>query len=951
MTSIEDRNPSLVFVLGMHRSGTSALARALSLAGMRIPNDVLAANQDNPLGYWEPKSIVDFNQRLLQEFDRHWSDPKPLRIGWAMDAAPGLTPQDAAALLRGEFENAQAQEPTATVVIKDPRLSRTIALWREAAQLCQIDAACIILFRNPFDVFQSLEKRERMTREHALLLWQSYMLEAEAGTRGIRRAVVNYDELINDWRTTLRRALDDIAWPEAASFEENAHLIDAFLDKKHRHHYSGKHQYSDQGQPDADVETAFRLFSQPFTPETDAEFDHLQNLRMDDWAQRSPGDRGSRYPRQLPGWYAEQSRELEARGRLGEAIEAARKAVALAPDVMRFHFILGDLLIKENQLEEGASSLRSAIEIDGTQARVFRLLCNALERLGDTAGAIAAAKETIACGGQIAGDHHKLGVLLIRSRQFEQAVPLLRQAIALDKSKAIYHHALSRALSRLNETEASIEAATRAAELAPGRANFACDLGLLLRKAGRSGDAIAQFKRALELDEKPLRHHTALANALVATGEVEQAIEAFQRVAERDDFHVGLCDQLAELCARTNRWPEAKRMYDKALGFRSQLFGFRSNASNIQPTEGSDPADKTRLQHLRLMLARLGAQHRAEEITRLLCDAQPTPEGEREWPHGNKLPHRQLNAVATSTGNRPETTLSIMIPVYEIEREDWLRAALDAVLAQDRGPNWAEIVVVDDASKSQTAKHVVESYGSRVRYTRNLANLGLVGNHNRCLSEAKGEFVHILHQDDCIKPGFYDALLTPMLRDRSIAAAFCQTGYISDASSTEGSEPAIQSRGILEDWHIKLSIYRIQFPTMIVRRAAYSAVGGFSPSLKFAFDWDMWNRIAASGRVWYDPSPMAQYRVHAASATSSFSMTVRVADAMQVVAHMLKLIPEHQRRATAELAMHKFILRYWTLITQEPHHQHTQDRSDLISLLTSGWTTPEELEQIHELVG
>ena len=57
-----------VLILGMHRSGTSALARVLNLAGLRLSTDLLEPNQDNPLGYWEAKNIVRINNQLLQQF-------------------------------------------------------------------------------------------------------------------------------------------------------------------------------------------------------------------------------------------------------------------------------------------------------------------------------------------------------------------------------------------------------------------------------------------------------------------------------------------------------------------------------------------------------------------------------------------------------------------------------------------------------------------------------------------------------------------------------------------------------------------------------------------------------------------------------------------------------------------------------------------------------------------
>jgi hypothetical protein len=64
-----EKAEEFVLILGMHRSGTSALSRALNLAGLRLPKDLLEPNQDNPMGFWEPKSIVKVNNQLFGAFE------------------------------------------------------------------------------------------------------------------------------------------------------------------------------------------------------------------------------------------------------------------------------------------------------------------------------------------------------------------------------------------------------------------------------------------------------------------------------------------------------------------------------------------------------------------------------------------------------------------------------------------------------------------------------------------------------------------------------------------------------------------------------------------------------------------------------------------------------------------------------------------------------------------
>ena len=63
----------MTIILGMHRSGTSALTGLLAHLGIAGPNDALGATENNPLGYWESKSLVTLSDSFLSEQNTHWS--------------------------------------------------------------------------------------------------------------------------------------------------------------------------------------------------------------------------------------------------------------------------------------------------------------------------------------------------------------------------------------------------------------------------------------------------------------------------------------------------------------------------------------------------------------------------------------------------------------------------------------------------------------------------------------------------------------------------------------------------------------------------------------------------------------------------------------------------------------------------------------------------------------
>lgn len=224
-------------------------------------------------------------------------------------------------------------------------------------------------------------------------------------------------------------------------------------------------------------------------------------------------------------------------------------------------------------------------------------------------------------------------------------------------------------------------------------------------------------------------------------------------------------------------------------------------------------------------------------------------------------------------------TFSVMIPTYE-DRTRFLKA-LDSVLCQDPGKDNMQIAIVDDASKTVDVSEIVKSnprLQDRVEVYRSQKNRGLAGNWNHAISLARGHFIHILHQDDYVLPGFYAAMEKGLSRSDEIGMAYCRSRIV------DGNDNAVKvcSRerwfaGVLnQSWLARLSIrQRIQTPSVVVRRDVYQAVGDYRPDLCFALDWEMWVRIATKYQVWYEPRPLACYRRHEANETSRLNADAR----------------------------------------------------------------------------
>ncbi|MDE2517132.1 MAG: glycosyltransferase [Rhodospirillales bacterium] len=223
----------VVLILGMHRSGTSALTRALALAGANLPEDMLPPSADNPDGFFECRPVVLAHEDLLAELGLGWDTEPPVPATWfASPAAAGYAHRIGAVL---EQELAGKTD----LLLKDPRMCRLMPLWRGLCAARGIAIAAVLTVRHPLEVAASLAARNGMPTHRALLLWLRYVLEAEAGSRGVPRCVVTYDALMADGIGTLRRIGDALAIGAPGGASIQTEEVGRFLSGGRRHHRAG----------------------------------------------------------------------------------------------------------------------------------------------------------------------------------------------------------------------------------------------------------------------------------------------------------------------------------------------------------------------------------------------------------------------------------------------------------------------------------------------------------------------------------------------------------------------------------------------------------------------------------------------------------------------------------------------------------------------------------------
>ena len=181
----------ITIVLGMHRSGTSALTGMLQRAGLQAPSDVLGASPGNPLGYWESRSLVALTDRFLAQIDCTWSKLFLLPSGWADRQEVGEWVAD---YLRGASHCFAEGEH---VLLKDPRLCLVLSALLPAMTAGTSVTDYLLILRSPVEVIASLTAIHPVSVLDALCLWIASVLQSERLTRFLPRRIITFRQLLD----------------------------------------------------------------------------------------------------------------------------------------------------------------------------------------------------------------------------------------------------------------------------------------------------------------------------------------------------------------------------------------------------------------------------------------------------------------------------------------------------------------------------------------------------------------------------------------------------------------------------------------------------------------------------------------------------------------------------------------------------------------------------------
>ena len=269
--------------------------------------------------------------------------------------------------------------------------------------------------------------------------------------------------------------------------------------------------------------------------------------------------------------------------------------------------------------------------------------------------------------------------------------------------------------------------------------------------------------------------------------------------------------------------------------------------------------------------------------------------------------------------------LSVAIPTRD--RADLLERALGSVVAARGGggrpgPGVAErveIVVSDNASDGAdesaraVADRLLAGWAGPGRYVRHRPPVGMVDNFNACVTASSGEYVLLLHDDDYLLPGGLDVIVRTLdaapRRDVLLfgVAIVDMDGRVKRRQSfrADGYLPA---RAALR--RVLTNSSFVRFPAIVVRRAAYEAVGPFDTTVGGPTDFDMWTRLFARYGVHRRSPTVAAYTVHPGAATTATFNEATVATLLGIFdrARHTGVLDDATLRRSEAAFLHQFIL-------------------------------------------
>lgn len=784
--------PRVVVVLGMHRSGTSALAAGLAATGVELGGDLLPGGRDeNPKGFFEDEWILDFSERLLAELGCRWDSTLLLERGWWKATVLDPLRLEAARNLRERFGDVSCWG------FKNPRTARLLPFWQDVFERIGHRDSYLIAVRDPLSVAASLRARNSFAVPKSHLLWLLHTTEAVLYTEKRHRVFSSYDDLLSDPAGTLERISNQLGLP----FQGGSRLDDftsRILDPSLRHSVASDEDLAldrdcfelaressallrrlardDVAEDDERVQRHFRRLHRALR-QWEPAFRHLDHIDRELSSSRASLEDTNREVTHLR---EEVESERVARAQADAGLSEIRQGLererlehdaALASEraaLQSLQIELARVEAENRAREDGFRDLSDALrakEVELSGERAARLA--AQEELGRVYEVAAAGRERSEA---LVADRTRL---LIEHAShltaFSTEAAALRQALASAQEQREAERAV-----RLQVERRVAELASLPEVLATVRADHAAQEDLRLG-AERRREALAAQLDALRAAERHrlLAWCAELAGMVSATGSTRtwRAARRFQRLLDvsrrrpSGDAIAALGGHVAELSQILSNSSEGPAVLAQRLDLLRHHFRDLKRAETFRITRWLVGLSRS----LTLRGPETGPLERIGEILDRVgwSPADTVPSRAADWsqPHGNR------DRPPGSCSQRPGSdVVDVVVPVHS----DWevTRRCLESVLGSDNRTRF-ELVVVDDSGGEGTISERLGEFAVETGFTLlvNPQNLGFVAAANRGMQLHEDRDVVLLNSDAVVHGDWLDRLRTAAYSDWMIASA------------------------------------------------------------------------------------------------------------------------------------------------------------------------------------
>ena len=240
--------------------------------------------------------------------------------------------------------------------------------------------------------------------------------------------------------------------------------------------------------------------------------------------------------------------------------------------------------------------------------------------------------------------------------------------------------------------------------------------------------------------------------------------------------------------------------------------------------------------------------------------------------------------------------ISVCMPVYNGAR--YLSESITSVLQQTFTD--FELIVVDDGSTDQSASIIQSFNDARLTYIKNDEQLGLVGNWNKCIEVASGEYLCIFHQDDVMLPQNLKKKINQLTNNPAVGFVYSDVLLINEKGRVTANRWYVKTEPETDFVHsgpdffgqLMAGYNLVCCPSVVARRACYETVGGFDERLPYAADWEMWLRLALFYDVAYLVEPLLKYRWHPSNETHRFKGLAGLKQSYQCKMMVLDKFPQ-----------------------------------------------------------